>query len=296
VTLVINEATLPGTPLALKCRRLVIPEQIRPLSETGSIAHTLGQAMDVEGFIQSANVRHRPAASPRRGIFFVGPCHDEVDQEDIKFEIHWITAALTLLLKGDPALDQVAEIDKGLCARCLTCLRACPHGAVVLRDGFQPWIAAQACFGCGICVSSCPARAITSKSQDPAAQSTAAQTVVFACERSAGLAAQAAGLASTGADNPLEIRTVPCAGRLDQVTLVQPLIDGAQNVIVAGCHEGNCRSMTGSKTAATRVRQMTAIDMDPATAISYYGIAANEPQKLVQILGKSGSQKEESHA
>jgi len=100
---------------------------------------------------------------------------------------------------------------------------------------------------------------------------------------------------SDDGDNALEIRTVPCAGRLDQVTLVQPLIDGAQTVIVAGCHEGNCRSMIGSKTAAVRVRQMAATTGESSPTISYHAIAANEPQKLVRILGESGSQKEESH-
>lgn len=299
VTLSVTEATLPGTQLTVACQRLVIPEQVRPASQTDTLAQILGQSLDAEGYIQSANVRHRPVASPRRGIFFVGPCHDEVDHENIEAEILAIKAALAVLLANKTSLDQAAEIDEGLCARCLTCLRACPHGAVVLRDGFQPRIAAQACFGCGICVSSCPARAITAKSQDAQenteVQSPTARTVVFACERSGALAARAAGLAAQNPAGTLEIITVPCAGRLDQVTLVQPLIDGVQNVIVAGCHEGNCRSMNGSNIAAARVRQMAAVESDPETAVSYHAVAANESGKLVQILEKSGFQKEEPH-
>jgi heterodisulfide reductase subunit A len=166
---------------------------------------------------------------------------------------------------------------------------------VVLRDGSQPRIAGQACLGCGICVSSCPARAITAESQDPEVRNSAARTVVFACERSGALAARAAGLATGNQADTFEIITIPCAGRLDQVTLVQPLINGVQNVIVAGCHEGNCRSITGSNTAAARVRQMAEVGSDPDTAVSYHAVAANETGKLVRILARSGFQKEEPH-
>jgi hypothetical protein len=42
------------------------------------VAALLKQPLDKEGFMQSANVRHRLTQSLRKGIFFVGTCHDDI--------------------------------------------------------------------------------------------------------------------------------------------------------------------------------------------------------------------------
>jgi coenzyme F420-reducing hydrogenase delta subunit len=152
--------------------------------------------------------------------------------------------------------------------------------SVVLRDGFQPSIVADACFGCGICVSSCPARAITAEGE-PDLQTSAAAVTVFACERSAALAAREAGLTSGDGDPDVAIIPVPCAGRLDQLTLLQPLLDGGRQVMVVGCYEGNCRSMIGVKTAAARTRHLNEQTRSLSLPIS--------------IITNTGSHKEAPH-
>lgn len=294
ITLEISEATLPGVSIALDAGLLVIPDAVQPALSSGLISQHLRQSLDGEGFLQSANVRHRPVGSPRKGIFFIGSCHDEADDTDLRMEIEAVKASLHQLTRGRVALDPPAVIDEGKCGRCLTCYRACPHAAVMIKNAIQPVIVAEACVGCGICVSSCPAKAIGAdpQAQLPSISSPDGATVVFACQRSGALAAKAAGIQG---DN-IRLIEVRCAGQLDEQTLLQPILEGAASVVVAACHEGNCRSMTGSRAAAVRAAKMTdQLGFDPA-AVRHHFIAANEPARMARIVGDDGSKKEDVHA
>ena len=56
----------------------------------------------------------------------------------------------------------MGEVDEDKCALCLTCLRLCPHGAVLVEPGAEAAkIMSSDCQGCGICAAHCPSHAIT---------------------------------------------------------------------------------------------------------------------------------------
>jgi heterodisulfide reductase subunit A len=295
--LTFREETLPGIELSLDCDLLVVPEPVKNPPLAAEIAGVIRQPRDVEGFLQSANIRHRPIGSPRRGIFFIGTCHSECDRDDVLREIEALESALATLAVKDFDLDPPPVINENQCVRCLTCFRVCPHGAVTLRNHYQPEIAPKACFGCGLCVTNCPALAIDpARPLDPDASKApaAGETIVFACERSAELALDAARAAGFDPGDKVRIVPVRCAGSLDEITLLQLAAGGAERVIVAGCHEGNCRSMEGSGFAAARANKIAA-DMGAADGrIRHVTVAANEPRSISRILTATGSKKEES--
>ena len=56
----LKEATLPDFDLTLECDCLVLPESIRSCQGFEAIAKLLRSSLDREGFLQQANVRHRP--------------------------------------------------------------------------------------------------------------------------------------------------------------------------------------------------------------------------------------------
>jgi heterodisulfide reductase subunit A len=65
--------------------------------------------------------------------------------------------------------------------------------------------------------------------------------------------------------------------------MLEPLLKGASRVIVAGCHEGNCRSMESGAFAQRRISHTLSdlgIDRDK---LSFYPVAANEPAKFKEI-------------
>ena len=288
----LKEATLPGMELELACDCLVVPESIRANKDFQALASFLGTPLDREGFLQSANVRHRLIQSPRRGIFFAGTCHDEVDGEDLETEIQEILSALTHP-KPLPPKETGVMVNEKKCAKCLTCYRICPHGAIFLNEKMRPQIMEDACFSCHLCVANCPAYAIesTNFTNDQIGNRVTdwgkkGQIVVFACERSAALAAEKAGLPKT-----CQVISLPCACRISCDMILKSLINGAAKIIVSPCHEGNCRSMDGSTTARAALNAIAKMPGITPDKVAWEPVAANETIKFERIISKAKKDK-----
>jgi heterodisulfide reductase subunit A-like polyferredoxin/coenzyme F420-reducing hydrogenase delta subunit len=292
VRIIMEEATLGDTPITLLCDLLVIPEEVLPSEHNKRIGEYTKVDLDREGFLQPANIRHRLITSPRKGIFFLGSGHDEVDDEDLRGEIRELKSHLNLL-KEEVLLTNsvVACINERACAHCFTCLRICPHGALMLRNSVQPYIVPEACFGCGMCVSACPVRAISMEREDASKeilpdQFDTKETVVFACERSAALAEKEALRLGLCSMENVRIIPVACAGGVGIETVLEPLLGNVQRVIVLGCHQGNCRSGWGGSFASGRIkRAATEIGLSEEK-LEYNSVAANEPEKFARIVSE----------
>jgi heterodisulfide reductase subunit A-like polyferredoxin len=153
--------------IEIECDLLVLPERIRPGSNTASLHNLLQVTLDSSDYLQENNVWLKPTASNRKGIFFVGVCRGSFDVTDILTEARSTALEVhNLIGRGEAAVAACrAFVDASKCALCLTCLRSCPHGAVeVVFDDATTGKAARiidvACDGCGMCVAECPARAI----------------------------------------------------------------------------------------------------------------------------------------
>ncbi|WP_300465061.1 hydrogenase iron-sulfur subunit [Desulfobacula sp.] len=281
----LKEATLPSIALHLHCDGLVLPPVIRPASEFKAVAALLRQPLDTEGFLQSANTRHRLTRSPRNGIFFAGSGHDETDPEDLSNEIAEILSTFSASSLDVPGADPGVEINEKKCAQCLTCLRICPHAAIVMNEKKRPQIVPESCFSCHLCVSNCPAYAIESKelTNDQMARKVKKDTIVIlACERSAALAANDLVLA-----DPINLIPIPCACRVSSDVILKALLNGAERVIVSGCHDGNCRSVDGSHVAEASVKKVLSVPGLPAAKVVWEPVAANETRKFERIISKA---------
>ncbi len=285
----LNEATIPGDELQVDCDLLVLAEAVRPNEENQELAILLREDADGEGFMQSPNVRQRPVNGFWRGVAYAGDCHDELEPEELKREALAVISSLDALLRyaKPPELAPVI-INEKKCVRCLTCFSVCPHRAIELLKGSQPHILPTACVGCGICAGSCPALAIdhnTSTNEQLAGEGTEPELVLFACERSAALAfeqAQALGLSVS--EQRMRLVRVPCAGRVGIESLLDPLIRGAKQVALLGCHEGNCRSKYGSHFGENRIERARIGLGSQSERIRFFPVAANEPESVRDIL------------
>jgi heterodisulfide reductase subunit A len=292
VKIIMEEATLGDALVSVLCDLLVIPEEMLPAEQSERIGKYLKVDLDREGFLQPANIRHRLIASPRKGVFFLGSGHDEVDDTDLRSEIVELETHLNQL-KAEALLANrgVACINERACAHCFTCLRICPHGALMLRNSVQPYIVSEACFGCGMCVSACPVGAINMEQEDTSKEvfleeHDIKETVVFACERSAFLAEKEASRLGLCSMENARIIPVTCAGRIGLEMMLAPLLGNARRVIVLGCHQGNCRSGWGGSLASRRIkRAATEIGLSKES-FRYDSVAANEPNKLARIVSK----------
>jgi heterodisulfide reductase subunit A-like polyferredoxin/coenzyme F420-reducing hydrogenase delta subunit len=281
-SLTLKEITLPGTFVTLHCDQLVVSRVPGPGPGIDKAARLLKQEKDREGFLQSPNVRHRLTQSPRKGIYFAGHAHDDVDDTDLSAELDGIMADLDF---PGPAQNAGVEINQKKCAQCLTCLRICPHQAIVLNAKDRPEIAPDACFGCHLCVVNCPALAIESASCAPdriAQQAENGQTVVLACQRSAALAAGPLTL-----PDPVRLISVPCASSAGVNLMLKLLVNGAARVIVAGCHDGNCRSMNGSIKARKEIARVQTLPGITPDQVTWHSVAANETQRFARIISNT---------
>ncbi|HCY83499.1 MAG TPA: hypothetical protein DHV36_00015 [Desulfobacteraceae bacterium] len=276
-----QETTLPGHTLAVDAKALVVPDAIAASPMFSELSRLLHLGLDMEGFMQPANVRHRLVQSQRSGIFFAGPCHDDIDADDLNLEIQAILAALET---GPLENGGNVSINEKKCAKCLTCYRVCPHGAIILNEKSRPQIESAACFACQACVSNCPAYAIESSGManaELADQAEKGRTLVLACERSAALAA---GTVSDGLPDNTNLVSIPCACRISTDMILKALINGAQRVIISGCHDGNCRSGEGPAIAAESVARVAHLPGMEKGRVSWQPAAANEPVLFSRIV------------
>jgi heterodisulfide reductase subunit A len=245
----------------------------------------LRQPLDREGFLQSANIRHRLTGSFRKGIFFTGTCHDETDAVDLDNEINDILSVFSTQSFDLPAKDTGVEINQKKCAQCLTCIRICPHSAIVMNKKNKPQIVPDACFSCHLCVSNCPAYAIESKeltNEQIAKRIKQDKMVIFACQRSAALAPSSIKLPDT-----ITLVPIPCACRISSDVILKTLLKGASKVIVSGCHQENCRSHEGSHVAQASAKQVLSIPGIDPLKVMWEPIAANETRKFERLISKA---------
>lgn len=157
-----------GKELIISCDLLVLEEQIIPATGSKKLSEILQVGCDEEEFYQQKNISLQPVFTNRKGILVVGACRgleniiQTLDDSGMaSLEIHSLLKEKLLRYNLDRAI-----VDNDKCTLCLSCMRVCPHKAIQLDEDIdlnQVKIKVNdlACEGCGICVSQCPANAIT---------------------------------------------------------------------------------------------------------------------------------------
>jgi coenzyme F420-reducing hydrogenase delta subunit/Pyruvate/2-oxoacid:ferredoxin oxidoreductase delta subunit len=237
-------------------------------------------------------------------VYFVGGCHDECDPEEAGLEARAVLADLMALLpdKTIPVPVEKVVVDADKCAACLTCYRACPHGAIEPNTSQHHMdILDPACWQCGICAAVCPGRALEhgslrhSQMHDVLRVATREilgrrPIIAFACRQSAVPAADAAGRAHLELPTDVLLVDVPCAGLVGDQIVLDALEQGARGVLVLGCHHDNCRSLWGTDLSRNRVdkvrKALGAVGVD-AERVRFHTVAANEPHRLAHLLAEA---------
>lgn len=163
----------------VKSDMIVLPETCLPGAETDKLCKMLRTPLGKGGYFMDDNPQFLRIRSNRRGIFLVGACRFPRELTETQREAEATAQEIiALLLPGVYRCGPVvAEVDAGKCALCYTCPRLCPHSAIDIkkyaeRNVYQTFnngaenmayaarVEPAACYGCGICVAECPARAI----------------------------------------------------------------------------------------------------------------------------------------
>ena len=267
----------------------VVLEEIEvPGDAAVDLARRLKINRDIDGYLQSNNVHRFPVSTNREGIFVAKETGSAVN---IVLKIN------ELLYEGAKRVpEDKVKVDSERCVLCLTCYRCCPHGAVTWNND-AAIISPVACFGCGICASECPMDAIQlgEFADDDLAEAVHAaanagnspSVVAFLCENSGFEAFETAKKAGAVFPEGLKPVRVPCAGKIDAAFIWKALAEGADGVMVAVCHEGNCRSENGNTYAAWRVeeisRRLEAMGLDRDRVV-FLNLASNMADTLEKAV------------
>lgn len=160
---------------------VVVGETFTADPETQELCRVMRLHAGPDGRAMEDNPQLQRVMSNRRGIFLAGACRFPQVVAVSLLEARAVVQEVIALLHGGAYTPEnpIAEVDTQKCAVCYTCVRLCPHAAIGIerygdrtvyaapgeKDQNILWQAARiepaACFGCGICVAECPARAIT---------------------------------------------------------------------------------------------------------------------------------------
>ncbi len=171
------------------------------------------------------------------------------------------------------------SITRDNCARCLICVKECPHDAR-FYDGDRIVTDPVKCRSCGICVEVCPAGAagfidnygtgrqdLVEKVTDFLKTAPQAKAIVFACNWSFFPDLQASVLPdSEENEKDYKILVNMCGGRLEFPLLMAPFLNHASGVMVACCPDDDCENNGNIKAAALVESMKTMLekmDIDP---------------------------------
>ncbi|WP_455139591.1 hydrogenase iron-sulfur subunit [Candidatus Hodarchaeum mangrovi] len=80
--------------------------------------------------------------------------------------------------------------------------------------------------------------------------------IVFACNWCSYAGADLAGVSRLPYPSNIRIVRVMCSGRVDPAFVLKAFLKGADGVIVAGCHPGDCHYLEGNLRAKERIEKM----------------------------------------
>jgi len=297
--LLMTDAAAPETAVRLPLDTLAVTEHPTADGGLGALADRCGVRLDREGLAQRGNVRLFPMHTERPGIWVVGNARQEAGPRAVRAEATTVAAEVHALLTDDARFDREApaQIDKGHCVHCLTCVRVCPHGAVTTRPGSTPLISAAACERCGACVSACPGEAITltpkaitltpeaiplTPEAIPAPGAVHRETVIFACKNSGVPALQAATLPPD-----TSVVEMACGGAVSELDMLRAFLAGADQVLLLTCHADSCAHVDNHQLCTERARLLATTAQRiglPAGSFEHWTVAPAEANRVTHRL------------
>lgn len=111
--------------------------------------------------------------------------------------------------------------------------------------------------------------------------------VGFLCNWCSYGGADTAGVARATQPTDLRVIRVPCSGRVDPLFIVKALMEGADGVLVSGCHPRDCHYSVGNYYARRRlevIKQFLPVLGIDSRRFEYTWVSASEGQRWQQVV------------
>lgn len=111
--------------------------------------------------------------------------------------------------------------------------------------------------------------------------------VSFLCNWCSYAGADLAGVSRFQYPSTIRIIRIPCSGRVNHLFLMRSLYDGADGVLVSGCHPGDCHYQTGNFYARRRLeifKNLLSITGIPEERLKFAWVSASEGAQFALLV------------
>jgi heterodisulfide reductase subunit A len=295
---------LTQVDLTIEADKVVLSTPLIPY-DTKQLGEQIKCARDQNGFFLEAHVKLRPVDFATDGIYLAGTCHGPKGIADSISQGRAAAAhALIPLISGEVENEPlVSVVNPSLCIACQKCEEVCNFGAIgvnfdneILVSESNPLL----CKGCGDCSAACPAGAITmSHFADNQIFPMIEEAVKgeFVDERPRIVAFLCNWCSYAGADTcgvsrfqyPTNIRPirVMCTGRIPKSFILQAFLEGADGVLIGGCHIGDCHYLEGNYDMLRRYNEvhevLAKVGINP-NRFRLEWVSASEGKRFSQVV------------
>ena len=113
--------------------------------------------------------------------------------------------------------------------------------------------------------------------------------IAFLCNWCSYAGADLAGTSRLQYPANIRIIRVPCSGRINPLYIIKALVDGADGVMVSGCHPGDCHYLTGNMYARRRhtilKRLLSEAGFEP-DRVHFTWVSASEGSRFAEVVGE----------
>lgn len=111
--------------------------------------------------------------------------------------------------------------------------------------------------------------------------------IVFACNWCSYAGADLAGVSRLKYPTNVRIVRVMCSGRVDPAFIIKAFLKGADGVLVAGCHPGDCHYLEGNLSTEVRIKNtlesLEILDWE-VDRLRLEWISASEGKRFAQVM------------
>jgi len=279
---------------------VVLAVGLEPPSGTDKLSHLLNISQDNNGFLLEKHLKIKPSETSVNGIFIAGAIQAPKDIPSSIAQAESAAAkSVALLSRGQVELDpHIVYYDSDKCDLCRLCENICRFNAIKI-EGKNLILTQANCSGCGACAAMCPHDALfipgfrkdqlfeqinkilgKDKKEYPL-------IVAFLCNWCSYLGADLAGTSKIIYPSNIRVVHVMCTAMLDPALVFESFFQGADGVLIAGCHEQDCHYDTGFLKAKNRylsIKEMIAELGINENRFKITSISAGEGEKYAQVI------------
>jgi heterodisulfide reductase subunit A len=256
--------------LNIKADRVVLSTPLMPY-DNKLLSELLKVPLDQNGFFLEAHIKLRPVDFATDGIFLAGTAHGPKGISDSISQgrgaaAHALIPLTTGTVENEPL---VSVVDPALCIACQKCEDVCNFGAIGVNFNGTKLVSESnplLCKGCGDYAAACPAGAIvmshfaddqlTPMISEAVKSKETPNIVAFLCNWCSYAGADTCGVSRFQYPTNIRPIRVMCSGRIPKKYILQAFLEGADGILIGGCHIGDCHYLEGNYDAQRRYFQL----------------------------------------